>query len=118
MELNDIHNLLKKMFDAGIGELKNDIPVDPYIFIEAAQINAVCYFLRDEESLQFDFMSCLSGVDYDNDNQNNNYKRWTVPTCPSLNRALRPLDNHHRIFTNSPKDTWRIPLSTDIFQSY
>ena len=68
MDINEIHGILKSMFEEGIGEVKTDKPVDPYIFIEASKINAVCYFLRDEERLQFDAIMCLSGVDYDKDN--------------------------------------------------
>jgi NADH-quinone oxidoreductase subunit C len=79
MEINEIHSFLKKMFDAGIGEVVADKPVDPYIFIDAAQINAVCFFLRDEESLQFDFLSCLSGVDYDNANLAVIYHLYSYP---------------------------------------
>jgi NADH-quinone oxidoreductase subunit C len=68
MDINEIHSILKSVFDSGIGEVKSDIPVDPYIFIEADKINAICLFLRDEERFQFDSLSCLSGVDYDKDN--------------------------------------------------
>jgi NADH-quinone oxidoreductase subunit C len=65
MDIQEIHSSLTKMFDSGIGDVVATHPVDPFIFIDADKINAVCFFLRDEEKLQFDFMSCLSGVDYD-----------------------------------------------------
>ena len=68
MEISEIYNLLKEVFDSGIGELKTDIPVEPFIIIDADKINAVSLFLRDEESLQFDSLSCLSSVDLDKDN--------------------------------------------------
>ena len=68
MEITEIYNLLKTAFDSGIGELKTDIPIDGYIVIDADTINAVSFFLRDEESLQFDNLSCLSSVDFDKDN--------------------------------------------------
>jgi NADH-quinone oxidoreductase subunit C len=68
MEITDIYNLLKEVFDSGIGELRTDIPVEPFIIIDADKINAVSLFLRDEESLQFDSLSCLSSVDLDKDN--------------------------------------------------
>lgn len=68
MEITEIYNLLKEVFDSGIGELKTDIPVEPFIIIDADKINAVSLFLRDEESLQFDSLSCLSSVDLDKDN--------------------------------------------------
>ena len=38
------------------------------MIIDAKNINAVCLFLRDEERLQFDYLNCLSGVDFDKDN--------------------------------------------------
>lgn len=68
MEINEIYSILKSVFEDGIGEPVSDKPVDPYMVIEAGKINAVCLFLRDEERLQFDYLSCLSGIDYDKDN--------------------------------------------------
>lgn len=68
MDIKEIHSLLKSVFEEGIGEPVTDKPVDPYIIVDAGKINAVCLFLRDEERLQFDYLSCLSGVDYDKDN--------------------------------------------------
>ncbi|MFA7360932.1 MAG: NADH-quinone oxidoreductase subunit C [Candidatus Kapaibacterium sp.] len=68
METNEVYEKLKKVFEDGIGELKTDVPVDPFFFVSADKINAVSLFLRDEESLQFDNLSCLSGMDYDKDN--------------------------------------------------
>jgi len=68
MDIKEIHELLKSAFEEGIAEPVTDKPVDPYIVIDAEKINAVCLFLRDEERLQFDYLSCLSGVDYDKDN--------------------------------------------------
>ena len=68
METNEVYEKLKKVFEDGIGEIKTDLPVDPFFFFLADKINAVSLFLRDEESLQFDNLSCLSGMDYDKDN--------------------------------------------------
>ena len=68
MEINEIYIKLKSVFGDGIGELKTDLPVRPFLFVDASKIDAVALFLRDEESLQFDNLSCLSGVDYDKDN--------------------------------------------------
>lgn len=68
MDITEIYNLLKEAFDSGIDELKTDMPLEGFFFVDADKINAVSYFLRDEESLQFDSLSCLSSVDYDKDN--------------------------------------------------
>lgn len=48
--------------DIGI-EAKLDNPVDPCIKISPAHILDVAKFLRDDEELQFDYLSCLSGLD-------------------------------------------------------
>ena len=48
--------------DFGI-EAKLDNPVDPYIKISPNHILEAAKFLRDDEELLFDFLSCLSGID-------------------------------------------------------
>jgi len=68
MEITEIFNLLKSVFNEDSLQLKTDLPVEPFVIVNAEKINAVCLFLRDEDSLQFDSLSCLSGVDYDKDN--------------------------------------------------
>ena len=68
MTIQEIQEKLKKVFEEGIGDPVTDKPVDPYFIIDAPKINAVCSFLRDEESLQFEYLNCISGVDYDKDN--------------------------------------------------
>ena len=44
-------------------EAKLDNPVDPYIKIPPDHILDATKFLRDDEEMLFDFLSCLSGVD-------------------------------------------------------
>lgn len=68
METNEVYDKLKRVFEDGIGEIKTDVSTYPFFFVSADKINAVSLFLRDEESLQFDNLSCLSGLDYDKDN--------------------------------------------------
>jgi NADH-quinone oxidoreductase subunit C len=45
-------------------EAKIDGAIDPYLKITPAMIAEVATFLRDDAELQFDFLMCLSGVDY------------------------------------------------------
>lgn len=68
METIEIYEKLKRVFEDGLGEFKSDVPTYPFFFVNAEKINAISLFLRDEESLQFDNLSCLSGLDYDKDN--------------------------------------------------
>lgn len=37
---------------------------DPWCVVDAASIQAVCLALRDEPALKFDYLQCLTGVDY------------------------------------------------------
>ena len=48
--------------DIGL-EAKLDAPVDPTIKISPNHILEVAKFLRDDDDMQFDYLSCLSGVD-------------------------------------------------------
>ena len=48
--------------DIGI-EAKLDNPVDPYVKVSPAHILAIAKFLRDDDEMQFDYLSCLSGLD-------------------------------------------------------
>lgn len=38
--------------------------IDPWIEVSADALVDVCRFLRDDPDLRFDFLSCISGVDY------------------------------------------------------
>ncbi len=38
--------------------------VDPWIEVDPAALVEVCVFLRDEPGLQFNYLNCVSGVDY------------------------------------------------------
>jgi NADH-quinone oxidoreductase subunit C len=68
MEISEILSILNSVFEEETIELITDIPVEPFLIITPGKINAISLFLRDEESLQFDFLSSLSGVDYDEEN--------------------------------------------------
>lgn len=63
MSPKETFDLLKTHFGDSILELKVDVPVDPYVRVSPGAIKEVAKFLRDDEKLQFDFLSCLSGVD-------------------------------------------------------
>jgi NADH-quinone oxidoreductase subunit C len=48
--------------DIGL-EAKLDAPVDPTIKVSPNHLLEVAKFLRDDDDMQFDYLSCLSGVD-------------------------------------------------------
>jgi NADH-quinone oxidoreductase subunit C len=63
MTAQEISEKLLQQFPAAGVEPKLDAPVDPFIRISPEHIKEVAKFLRDDADLQFDFLSCLSGVD-------------------------------------------------------
>jgi NADH-quinone oxidoreductase subunit C len=63
MTPQEIFEDLKKKFGDAVIEGKLDAP-QPWIQIAVTSTKDICQYLRDDERLQFDYMSCLSGVDY------------------------------------------------------
>lgn len=104
MEAAEIFNLLKSVFNEGIMELKIDVPVAPFIIVSADKINAVSLFLRDEDTLQFDSLSCLSGVDYDKDNLASVYHLYSFVRNHKITiKVIVPKDNP---LVQSVYDVW------------
>ena len=64
MTAQEISGKLKTKFGDAIAEVKIEGVIDPYVKVLAGKVQDIAYFLRDEEDLQFDFLMCLSGVDY------------------------------------------------------
>lgn len=60
----EIFDKLKEEFGDSIMDIVSEPPSDPYINIEPDSIVDVCLFLRDSEDTKFDYLSCLSGMDY------------------------------------------------------
>lgn len=63
MSPQEIHDNLKARFGDAILESKLDA-VQPWIAVSEKRVREVCGFLRDEDAFAFDYLSCLSGVDY------------------------------------------------------
>lgn len=62
MSQNLFDRLKKKFGDKITGA--NDKAIDPWIEVAPEAIVEVCTYLRDEKDLKFNFLNCLSGVDY------------------------------------------------------
>jgi NADH-quinone oxidoreductase subunit C len=59
----DIIATLEQQFGERI-KAKNPQALDPFVTIDAADVPAVCRFLRDDSRLRFEILNCVSGVDY------------------------------------------------------
>lgn len=111
MQVQEIFEKLKEEFGDNIKELVIQEKTDPYINIEPAKIFDVCLYLRDDETLLFDYLMCLSGVDA-GDNlivvyhlYSTIYKHIIVlkvtvpkenPLIPTVERVWRSADWHER----------------------
>lgn len=63
MSGQDLITRLKEKFGDQITNTQLDA-IDPWIEVAPDGLLDVCLFLRDDSQLRFDFLSCISGVDY------------------------------------------------------
>src|SRR5947209_10692966 len=59
----EIIAVLEAEFAGRIKDKKTDT-LDPYVIVEPANLLDVCRYLRDDPSLKFEILNCISGVDY------------------------------------------------------
>jgi NADH-quinone oxidoreductase subunit C len=59
----EITAVLDAEFGSRVKDKKTDA-IDPYVIVDAADLPAVCRYLRDDLSLKFEMLNCISGVDY------------------------------------------------------
>ena len=64
MDFSGIKNLLTNKFGDGVVIDEQITGLQPALVINPDQIAEVCMELRDNELTYFDFLSCLTGVDY------------------------------------------------------
>ncbi len=62
----EIADSLKTKFSDAILEVKLDGVIDPFARVAPGKIKDVAMFMRDQENMAFDYLMCLSGVDYTN----------------------------------------------------
>ncbi|HVN47465.1 MAG TPA: NADH-quinone oxidoreductase subunit C, partial [Bacteroidota bacterium] len=67
MTAQELYDFLKSKFGDAIIEAKFDV-LQPWIRIAPDKTKEISLFLRDSADLQFDYLSCLSGMDYNNGN--------------------------------------------------
>ena len=60
----EIADTLKARFPEAILDIKIDGVIDPFVKVTPDKIKDVARFMRDDEKLAFDYLMCLSGVDY------------------------------------------------------
>jgi NADH-quinone oxidoreductase subunit C len=63
MKPTDIISLLEYEFPGKI-KSKNVDAHDPFMVVEPGDFLQICRFLKDDSRLRFEFLNCISGVDY------------------------------------------------------
>jgi len=63
MEIAGIHKKLQEQFGAKITGVRPEA-LDPSIEVASDALVEVCRYLRDEPDLRFDFLNCITSVDY------------------------------------------------------
>jgi NADH-quinone oxidoreductase subunit C len=64
MTAQEIHDIIKAQFGDAVLEAKLENVPDPFVKIQPEKIKEVAEFAKANGSLQFDYLMCLSGVDY------------------------------------------------------
>nr|WP_041469377.1 NADH-quinone oxidoreductase subunit C [Chloroherpeton thalassium] len=58
------YRVIKEKFGDAVSDLDNN-PLMPFFTVENVDAwQAIAFFMREDERLRFDYMACLSGVDY------------------------------------------------------
>jgi len=64
MQAQEIFDKLKEEFNDAIIELSGESPGEPFIIVDGSKIEDISIFLRDEDTLNFDYLVDLCGMDY------------------------------------------------------
>ena len=95
MTAQEIHDNLRAKFGDAVVEAKLDA-VQPWIRIAADRTKEIALFLRDDVTFQFDYLMCLSGVDYNDGNLGIVYHLFSmVHKHKIVLRANCPKDKPH-----------------------
>jgi NADH-quinone oxidoreductase subunit C len=143
MILEDIKLLLTEKFGAEVIVGEETTGLQPALLIAPDRITEVCLELRDNPKTYFDFLSCLTGVDYGADanrfgvvyhlasipyktqltlkiSKENDRNEESLPSFPSVVSVYRTADWHEReaydmigIFFEGHPDLRRILLPDD-----
>lgn len=111
MTIDNIFERLKNEFGDAVLSEKVEYNFEPFIRINPQNVIDIMLFLRDEEDLKFDYLACLSGMDY-KDTLGVVYHLYSIqykhrvtikvevpkedPKVPSVSKVWRTADWHER----------------------
>jgi NADH-quinone oxidoreductase subunit C len=106
MNANEIHDKIKSRFPDGVVEYKPDAVTEPYIVVRHDLIREISRYLSEDPELRFDYLICLSGVDFNDGNLGVVYHLFSM-------------QNRHRIVlkVKVPKDKPEVPSVESVWKS-
>jgi len=115
LESAQIHQIVKEKFADSVLEEAADA-VDPFIVVKPGVIEDLAYFCRDDTRLEFDLLSCISGVDYPERNvieviyclDSTPNKHWLIVkvVLPRDNPRVRTVENVWRTADWHERETY------------
>ena len=110
MSFEEIKLLLTAQFGESVVLGEETSGLQPALLIQPEQIAVVCLFLRDHPQTYFDFLACLSGVDYDQE------KRFGV--VYNLSSIPYQTQLTLKISTDKPTDPEQLPSFPTVSNVY
>ena len=106
MNASEIHDKIKSRFPDAVIEFKAEAVTEPFIVIRQDMIREVASFISEDTDLKFDYLICLSGVDFNDGNLGVVYH-------------LSSMQKRHRIVlkVKVPKDKAEIPSVEPIWKT-
>ena len=96
---------LQKRFGPGVLGFSDEL-IDPWIELSPEVLVPVCQFLRDEPSLQFNMLNCITGVDYYHTDPNKAAKSSWQPHVEVVYH-LSSLPHRHRLVLKLKVPRWK-----------
>ena len=101
----EIADALQAKFPDALVDTRIDGVIDPFVTVKPERIKDAALFLRDEEKLAFDYLMCLSGVDYANGKLGVVYHLSSMKWQHKFTlKVIVPVENPH---VRSVEEVWR-----------
>jgi NADH-quinone oxidoreductase subunit C len=106
MNANEIHDKIRLQFPEAIVEFKPDAVTEPYIVVRQDLVREISRFVSEDPELKFDYLICLSGVDFNDGNLGVVYHLFSM-------------QKRHRIVlkVKVPKDKPQIPSVQSVWKT-
>ncbi len=106
MNASEIHDKIKSQFPEAVVDFKADAVTEPFIVIRPDLIREIANFIFVDPELKFDYLICLSGVDFNDGNLGVVYH-------------LSSMQKRHRIVlkVKVPKDKPEVPSVESVWKT-